>query len=99
MDFLVELLVECIIEGSIYISSDRKRSKWIRYPLLFFVLSFFFAVIFGILYLGILFWEENKMIAVFFIVLSLFLAGGVILKFKNNYLRQKEEQKDEEKSK
>ena len=32
MDFIIELVMELLLEGSIEISSNKKVSKWIRYP-------------------------------------------------------------------
>jgi len=35
MDFIFEAIFELIIEGGIAIGTNKKYSKWIRYPLLF----------------------------------------------------------------
>lgn len=34
MDFIFELLFELIFEGALSVSSDKKVSKFIRYPLI-----------------------------------------------------------------
>lgn len=45
MDFVFEIILELILEGSIEIGANKKVSKWIRYPLLLIAAMFYFAVI------------------------------------------------------
>ena len=34
MDFLIELIGDVLIEGSFELATNKKVSKWIRYPIL-----------------------------------------------------------------
>jgi len=48
MEFLIEELLNLIFEGSIEISSNKKVSKWIRYPLIVIIILFFSVIILSI---------------------------------------------------
>ena len=41
MDTLFEFILELFVEGGVEIGSDKKVSRWIRYPLILFVSLFF----------------------------------------------------------
>lgn len=88
MEFIFELLVELLLEGSIEISSNRKLSKWIRYPLIILLILFFSTVIFGLLILGVLILKKNIAAGLFVIIVSLILLIGCIIKFKNIYINK-----------
>lgn len=89
MEFLTQLLLELILEGSIEISTNRKVSKWIRYPLIVLISSFFIAIFGLILLVGILCYKENIYISLFFIILSFVLLINGIIKFKKLYIEMK----------
>lgn len=55
------------------ISSNKKISKWIRYPLILFIILFFSIVIIGLFVLGLIILKENILFGLFIIVLSLFM--------------------------
>ncbi len=90
MEFLIELLLDLVLEGSIEISSNKKVSKFIRYPLIILIILFFSIVIFGLLLLGIMIIKDNILIGLFIIAISLFLLIASIIKFKTIYLNKKE---------
>lgn len=91
MEFLVELLLELFLEGGEEVCSDRKISKWIRYPIAFILILFYSVLIFGIMFLGISVLKENILIGLFCIIVPIVLLVGVILKFKKEYYAKKEE--------
>jgi len=82
MEFLIEELLNLIFEGSIEISSNKKVSKWIRYPLIVIIILFFSVIIFGLLILGIAIMEDNMLAGILIVLLSLILLVGCIIKFR-----------------
>lgn len=89
MEFLIELLLELIIDGSIEVSSNKILPKWIRYPLIVFIIIFFlliYAIIFGT---GILILKDNIYASIFIFLLGLILVIAGIKKFKKLYLERK----------
>ncbi len=82
MEFILELIAEIILEGSISISLNEKLPRIVRYPFLIFVIFFFSVVIFGIFLLGIILIKKNILISILFMLVSLLLFGGAIYKFK-----------------
>lgn len=96
MEELIEFVLEILLEGGIEISSNKKISKWIRYPIIVFLLIFFTVIIFGILILGILMVEESILVSLFLIACGLAMFIGSIIKFKKIYLEHKSGKKEEE---
>lgn len=90
MEFVIEVLMEFLLEGSISISSNKKYPKIIRYPLLFFVFLFFGSVFFLLFWFGIMLLKENVYGGIFILLVALLLFIGAFLKFKKIYLRKKE---------
>lgn len=95
MDELIEFILELLLEGSIELSSNRKVPKYIRYPLIFLITLFLLVVIIGIFIIGILLIDENVLVGLLFIVLSIIFEIGSIKKFKKLYLQKKNEKSDE----
>ncbi len=86
MELLFEFILELIFEGSIELSKSRKIPKYIRYPLIIFIILFFIAVI-GLIFLtGILSIKQNIFIGIFFILIGLLTLIMSIIKFKKVYL-------------
>lgn len=90
MEFLIELLLDLIIEGSVEISSNKKVSKFIRYPLIVLIILFFTLFILGLMLLGIIILKENIYFGIFLLIIVLILLISGINKFKNIYLEKKE---------
>ncbi len=44
MEFFLELVGELLLEGCLAVGSNKKNSKWVRYPLLAVVYLFYLAV-------------------------------------------------------
>lgn len=90
MDFIFELIVELLVEGSFEASSNKKLSKWIRYPILFLLILFFAAVILGVLFLGFILLQNNILAAICMLFLGVFMLIGSIIKFRKMFLRKKD---------
>lgn len=86
MEFIVELVLELFVEGGIEVSSNKKISKWIRYPILALLILFFSVVIFGIIILGIVMLSESILAGIILITLGLFFLVMSIHKFRKRYL-------------
>ena len=89
MDIVFEFIVELIFEGCIEISSNKKISKWIRYPLIALIILFFIAIISLCFILGIKIIYSNKIAGLFCIAIGLLLMIGSIYKFRKIYLTRK----------
>ena len=88
MEYLFEFIFELALEGSIELSKSKKVPKFIRYPLIVFIILFFLAVI-GLIFLtGILILKENIMAGIFFIIIGMFMLVMSIIKFKKVYLKK-----------
>lgn len=91
MEYIIEAILDLILEGSMEISSNKKISKWIRYPLILFIILFYSIVIIGLFILGLMILKENILFGFFIIVLSLFMLIGSIVKFKKIYGKKVED--------
>ncbi len=89
MEFLLEFILELFLEGSMEISSNKKISKWIRYPLMAFILFFFLTVIGLIFFTGILTFSDNKLLSILLLLCGMIMLIGTIIKFRNLYLKRK----------
>ncbi len=86
MDYLIEFLVELILEGTLEASKSKKIPKTIRYFLIG-IISLFFILIIGMIILtGILYIKENVMGALFLIILGIIMLILSIVKFRQIYL-------------
>ena len=89
MEFLMELLAELILEGSIAISSDERVPKWIRYIIILFITLLFSVVIFGLVLLGIYILKDNWYAGLFCIIIGLILLVAAVIKFIKKYIQGK----------
>lgn len=94
MDDLIEFILELILEGTIEISSNKKVSKWIRYPLIILLTILFSAVIIGIFMLGISTYKENIILSLILIGISVTMLIAIIIKLERQHL-DKLENKDQ----
>lgn len=86
MDLVIKFILELLLEGGMEVSSNKKVSKWIRYPILAIILLFFASVIFGIMIVGFSMFSESLLAGIFMIVVGLFLLGASIYNFRKKYL-------------
>ena len=89
MDFLLELILELFMEGSIELASDKKVPKFIRYPLGILLISFLGFIIGCMLILGVAILKESVVAGVFIILVALFLLIMAIYRFKEIYRQKK----------
>ena len=87
MDFILELLFELAVEGTVELSKNIKVPKVIRYPLLGLIILFVIAVIVGMFVLGIVLFTEDMFFGIMMFVLGAFFLVGISVKtykfFKN----------------
>ena len=88
MDFLLEILFEVILEGTIELGTNKKVPPWIRYPCLLLVIAFVVVVIGGLFLVGILAFQENIFFGLFIEVIAIILLVAVIRKSKKFYRRR-----------
>lgn len=88
MELIFEFICELLLEGSIEISSNKKISKWIRYPLIFLIIFFFLSIIELILFLGIIVFNKNVIGSLFIISVGVVLLILSIIKFRKIYIKK-----------
>ena len=89
MEFLIELLVDLILEGSMEICEDEKMPKWLRYICLTIVTLVFGSVTIGLFILGIYAGKENIYAGIFFVLIAFIILISVILKFEKKYIQRR----------
>lgn len=85
MEFIIELILELLFEGGKEICTNKKISKWIRYPISFIMISFFLIVIFGIIVLGIFLMKDTVFGGLVFLVIGIIMLIAFIYKFRKVY--------------
>lgn len=85
MDDLLEFIFEVIFEIGEEVSSDKKISKWIRYPIMILMGIFYIGVIGLLFVVGLSALKENLLFGLFLIGLALFFAIGLFVKFRKMY--------------
>lgn len=88
MDMVFEIIIELLFEGSIEISSNKKISKWVRYPIAAILILFFSVVIFGLIITGVSILSKSLLSGIFIILVGVFLLVASIFKFRKMYLEQ-----------
>lgn len=90
MEFMFEILLELILEGTFEISKSKKVPKIIRYPLIIVIILLFLGVALLIFYTGVLAYQKiNKICGILFITLGIVFLVASIIKFKKMYLVKK----------
>ena len=74
LDFILAILVELFVEGTVELSKNVKVPKAIRYPLLGLIILFILAVIVGIFILGFNLLTEDILLSV-----VIFIIGAVFI--------------------
>ena len=86
LDFIIELILDLLFEGSYEISKNKKINKWIRYPFAIIVIMIFLAFIFAIILLGVLLFSENALIGSVIIGLGVYIFIMSTNKFRKVYI-------------
>lgn len=89
MEFIIELILELLLEGSIEVSSNRKVSKWIRYPLIIFITTIFSGVILLIIFLGLSLLNDWFLAGIIFLIIGIVMFVSTVIKFKKLYIEKK----------
>lgn len=89
MEFILEVLTELILEGTIEISKNGKVPKVIKYPLIFIIILLFIGVTFIIFFTGILAYKRiNKICGILLVILGIVFLIASIIKFKKIYIKR-----------
>ena len=91
MDFLIELVMELIMEGSLELSQNRKLPKWLRYPLIALVTLFFGAVIGLIFLVGFLVLKQTVLGGLAILAIGTVMLILAVRKFRKLYIEKKME--------
>ncbi len=89
MDIILEAVFELLFEGIVAISSNKKISKWIRYPLITIIAAFYLVLIGLFLKLGINIYNKNKLGSIVLILISILLIIICVVGFKKVYLNKR----------
>ena len=88
MEYIIELLLELVLEGMMEASKSDRLPQGLRY-LLITLLSLFFVGIIGILFfIGRITIQDNIIVGLLFLLLGISFLIASILKFKNVYFRK-----------
>lgn len=63
MEFLIDLIVEIIVEGLFELATNKKINKFIRYPLLALFIMLYLGMMLLLILLGISYYKENNFVA------------------------------------
>lgn len=88
MDFIIEILIELIMEGTFELSQTKKTPNWLRYPLIAIIAIIFIGVISIIFITAYLSINEYPAIAISLFVLGLVFAISAVYKFKSLYFKR-----------
>lgn len=78
MEFLIEFIGEFLFEILFETGSDKKISKWIRYPILVILITFYIAIVIGLAAISISLAKENILMSIFFIIVDIIVILGVM---------------------
>lgn len=89
MEFIFELVFELLFEGGMEVTSNRKISKWIRYPLLGLFILIFVGIISLIIFMGVVCLKNTVIGGMFIIGLGIFMLVASIRKFRQFCIYEK----------
>lgn len=88
MEYLIEFILELVLEGGLEATKSNKVPKPIRYIILGIIALLFIAVI-GIIYLtAFLFLRQSIIGFIVIFLLATFMLISAIIKFKKEYLKK-----------
>ena len=88
MDFIIELLVELLLDGSFELSKTKKTPKWLRYPLIIIVMLIFIGSAAIILITGYLGLKDIPILGIIILLLGFTYIIVCIKKFKHIYIKR-----------
>ena len=86
MEFLLELLIDLIFEGSVELSTNKKIPGFLRYFLIGLIVIICMAVIGTLFVLGIIIGKENPAAGSLLLISSLVFLVFSVLEFRKKYL-------------
>lgn len=89
MEFIFEVVFELILEGGIAIGTNKKYSKWIRYPLLLLAGTIYVGMIALFALAGFFVMKDGLWRAIILWVFTLAFIIATILAFRKEYKRYK----------
>ena len=89
MEFIIELILDLLLEGSIEASKSEKVPKPVRYILITLISLFFLAVIGLIIFIGIDTLKNSKLGGIIVISMGVLFLILAIIKFKKIYIKKK----------
>lgn len=87
MDFILEMICEVLLEGTLEVAGSRKVPLWIRIPLIILFGLFFGFIIICILILGLKILKENVLGGMALIIIDVIMIVGLgryFIKFKRS---------------
>lgn len=88
MEYLIEFILELVVEGGLEVTKSNKIPKPIRYIILGIIALLFIAVI-GLIYLtAFLILKESIIGFILIFLLATFMLISAIIKFKKEYLKK-----------
>ncbi len=89
MEFIIELILDLLLEGSIEASKSAKVPKPVRYILIILISLFFLAAIGLIIFIGIDTLKNSKLAGIIVMSMGVLLLILAIMKFKKIYIKKK----------
>lgn len=89
MDFIIEFILELILEGTIEIGTSKKVNKLIRYPLLALIILFYIAFNALFIFIGIKTLKDNLFGGIVILLIAIMLVFLTIYSFYKK-LKEKE---------
>lgn len=89
MEFIIECILDIVLDMGVEASKSKKIPKCIRYLILICLVIFFLSVIGVIYFMAFLFLKENILLFLIFNILATFMLIGSVIKFKKIYLTKK----------
>ena len=93
MDFIFELILELLFEGSMDLSTNKKVPKWLRIIFASLIILFMLTITLGLVIIGILLIKQDPAPSIFFIILGTLLFIGAITKIKELYFQKRSKNK------
>ena len=89
MEYIIELILELFLDGSIVASKNKKVPKPIRYAIILLLVLFFLTVIFLVIFTGFLILKISIIAGIILIGIGIFMFINAIIKFRKSYLIKK----------
>lgn len=86
MEYIIEFILELIIDGSIELSQNKKVPKIIRYPLIVCIILLFLTVTLGLIVMGVFILKKSVLVGIFISLVGLILLISSIFYFRRKYL-------------